>query len=127
MFSLNVWGFDLETLFKSLVLVCGLLDGHKYFRQSQKIRRKKTSGSVSRFFAIEAFSIDIVLTAWVIYKQYPILTVIRGLALITTAHLYWTIYLYYPYKNRKKKKFKRPTFWKFLKNTLTPNDKTKRL
>ena len=113
--SLNL---DFLTVFKFVVLVAGLLDAYKYRRQSNKIRRTKSSRNLSRLFILFAIFSDMLLISYCIYIKDAILIIIRSASLYTMCEVYWSIYIYYAYKDRKKRKFKRPSFWRFLLNSL---------
>lgn len=124
---LDLFGLDFLTIFKFVVLSAGLMDAYKYRRQTSKIKRNKSSRNISRLFILLAIFSDIMLISYCIYIREAILIIIRSVSLCTMCEVYWNVYKYYSYKNRKKRKFKRPSLWTFFLNSLTPNHRTERL
>ena len=110
-----------------VIIYLGIIDAWKYLRLRQKIVRNKSSRNVSRLFGLSAFLCDIGFVAYTILILDPVLMVVRGLALYTTMDLYFHCYLFYPFKRRKLKGFKRPSLFTFILNTLEPNSSRKRL
>ena len=127
--GLNILGLDLLSIFKFIVLVAGLMDAYKYVRQTNKIKRTKSSKNISRLFILLAIFSDILLISYCIYIRDAILIIIRSASLFTMCQVYWNIYKYYPFKHRKRRKGKlvKPNFFIFLQNSLTPNSMAKRL
>lgn len=105
-----------------LIIYLGIVDGWKYLRQKQKIVRMKSSKDVSRLFSLSAFLCDIGFVAYTILIREPVLIFVRVFALYTTLDLYYHVYLYYPYKERFKRNFRRPNLRTFIINTLQPNN-----
>lgn len=119
--------FTLLDILKFLVLIAGIADAYKYRRQTEKILRKQSSKNISRVSVLLGIFNNIVLIVYCTVYNLWILTTIRLIALFTTCRLYWNMYKYYPYKTRGLDNFKRPPFFIFLKNSLTPNNRAKRL
>ena len=116
-----------KNIIQFLVLIAGIADAYKYSRLRQKIVKTKSSRDVSRMFALIAIICDVIFVAYTLIIKDPFLIFVRGVALYTTIDLYFHIYLYYPFKTRKLKGFKRPSLWAFILNTLEPNGSRKRL
>lgn len=104
------------------IIYLGIVDGWKYLRQRQKVTRMKSSKDISRLFSLSAFICDIGFVGYTILIKDPILIFVRVFALYTTLDLYYHCYLYYPYKDRFKRNFKRPNLITFFINTLQPNN-----
>lgn len=116
-----------KNIVQFLVLVAGVADAYKYSRLRQKITRTKSSRDVSRMFSLIAIICDIIFVTYTLMIRDPFLIFVRGIALFTTLDLYYHIYLYYPFKTRKLKGFRRPSLWAFILNTLEPNNIRKRM
>jgi len=78
-------------------------------------------------FSFIAIVCDVIFVAYTLMIKDPFLVFVRGIALFTTLDLYYHIYLFYPFKTRKLRGFKRPSLWAFILNTLEPNGSRKRL
>ena len=119
----------LDFFIKAFVLISGYFDAEKYETQRSKIIRLKTAKSQSRMFLNKAFVLDIGKLIYVLYKYSNdwILILISVAPLLTIARVYWTTYLYYPYKLRGLQHFKRPSFWTYFLNSWISNKKRKRL
>lgn len=124
-----MFGVLFGIIFKVLVFICGIIDAHKYYRQAEKVIKEGSSANISRMFLCEAFGVALFMLAYVIVYYWTdwVLVSVRIFPIITIVYLYWLVYVYYPYKNQHKPDFKRPSFWKFFLNSLTPNDKAERL
>ena len=116
-----------KNIIQFMVIWAGIADAYKYSRLRQKIVRVKSSRSVSRMFSIIAIVCDIIFVIYTLMIKDPFLIFVRSIALYTTIDLFMHIYLYYPFKTRKLKNFKRPSFLIFLLNSLEPNSTRKRL
>lgn len=116
------FNISLKTLFGVLVLIAGIFDAYKYRRQTQKLKRNKSSRNISRMFVFIAIICDIVIVLYTVIIKDFILIIIRTLSLYTMCELYYYVWKFYPYKNRKKRKFKKPNLILFLRNTLLPNN-----
>ena len=111
-----------KDILKVVIVYLGIVDGWKYLRQKQKIVRMKSSKDISRLFSLSAFICDIGFVTYTILIKEPVLIFVRVFALYTTLDLYYHCYVYYPYKDRFKRNFKRPSLVKFVVNTLMPNN-----
>jgi len=113
---------------KGIVLLTGFMDSYKYKLQAQKVCRLKSSGQISRLALLYAILHRVPLFIYVsLVLKDTILIAISFIALYTiTEALYYT-YRYYPYRNRGLKNFKRPSFYKFIKDTIEPHKYGKRL
>lgn len=113
---------------KAIVLVTGFMDSYKYKLQAQKVCKLKSSGQISRLALLYAIMHRVPLMLYVsLVLKDTILIIISFIALYTiTEALYYT-YIYYPYRNRGLKNFKRPSFYKFVKHTIEPYKHGKRL
>lgn len=116
------FNISLKTLLGVLVLIAGIFDAYKYRRQTQKLRRNKSSRNISRMFVFIAIICDVVIVLYTVVIKDPILITIRALSLYTMCELYYNVWKFYPYKNKKKRKFKRPNLIIFVWNTLLPNN-----
>lgn len=114
-------------IFGWLFIVTSILDSLKYEVQSRKIIHSKSSKNLSRRFINWALLNDIVKLFYgiVIIDFYIILTSI--LSLITMTRMWYIQYLFYPYKMRGLKGFKRPNIVKYFINSLIPNRKREHL
>ena len=117
----------LVNLFGILLIGTGILDAAKYGIQGRKIQVAKSAKNFSRQFMNFALGNDIIKLAYglIIWDFYIILTSI--LALATMMYMWYEIYLWYPYRYRNLKNFKRPNFWIYLINSLQSNKSRKRL
>lgn len=116
-----------KNILQFLLLWAGVADAYKYSRLRSKIVRNQSSRNVSRMFSLIAIKCDIIFVLYVLLIKDPFLIFVRGIALYTTLDLYYNIYLYYPFKTRKLKNFKKPSLWEFYINSLEPNHSRKRL
>ena len=113
---------------KWLVLITGMLDSWKYRFIAQKVSRLKSSREVSRKFINVSIIYRIFLfiySVWILKDWVLIWSCI--IALYTSCDAFYTVYLYYPYKKRGLKNFKRPSLMKYIINSLLPNRFAKKL
>lgn len=110
---------------KIMLAIAGYYDGEKYLTQANKILRKKSSGSVSRFFSVKAWLLDVVLLGYVIfnYSNDTMLLITRIFPIFTIGYLYYLTYLYYPYKRRGLNGWKRPSLIEFIVDSFRPKGK----
>lgn len=108
-------------------LITSVFDAVKYHWNAGKIRAVGTSKGHSRKFINVAILNDIVRLAYgcSIHDWYIIASSV--LAMIFMGELFVMIYLYYPYRNRYRKNFKRPGLFRYFWNSVLPNDWDKRL
>lgn len=111
-----------------IVLIASIADSYKYKFLSNKISRLKSSREVSRkFINISIFyRVFLLLYSYLILEDWMMIWSCF-IALYTLAEAFYYVYLYYPYKNRKKKGFKRPSLKTYAWNSLLPNRIRKRL
>ena len=120
--------FSVTEILQFMVLVTGLLDATKYKFISQKISRYKSSKEQSRKMLNITIIKNIVLLIWAyrFLHDYAI-TWSCIFALYTCSEAVYYGYLYYPYKNNKKKGWKRPSLIKYILHSFTPNKYAKKL
>lgn len=110
------------------VLIVSIADSYKYKFLSNKISRMKSSREVSRKF----INVSILYRVLLLMYSYFVITdwmLIWSciIALYTLAEAFYYVYLYYPYKRRGLKNFKRPSLLKYTWNSLLPNNIRKKL
>lgn len=110
------------------VFITGALDAYKYKFLVQKISRLKSSREISRkFINVSILKNLVLLVASVTYLNDWAVMWACIISLYTGCEAFYYVYLYYPYKTRGLKNFKRPPLWKYLWNSLLPNDIRERL
>lgn len=115
-------------IFGIVVFMAGIADAWKQRFLTKKILRYKSAKGVSRLFINYGVTHKILLSIWAgFYLHDWVVTVASLLALWTSIELWWTTYLYYPYKYRGLANFKRPSVIKYLINSWTPNKFAERL
>lgn len=117
----------LVNIFGILLVFTGILDALKYGIQGYKIQKAKSAKNFSRQFMNFALGNDIVKLAYgiVIWDFYIVFTSI--LALVTMIYMWYQIYINYPYKYRNLRNFKKPNIFKYIWNSILPNNLRKRL
>lgn len=118
---------DLKDIIGWLFLLTSFFDSIKYHWNAVKIRQVKSSKGHSRKFINAALTNDIVRLTYAVVIQDAYLFFSSILALVCIVELFFLIYWYYPYQNRKRKNFKRPGLVKYIFNSITPNRFAKRL
>lgn len=109
-------------VFSIIVFLAGLLDAYKQKFLVHKILRYKSSKGVSRAFINAGIVHKIFLSVWAIFYLGDWVVSISSLfALYTTVELWYIVYKYYPYKNKGRFGWKRPSMLKYILNSLTPN------
>ena len=116
-----------KELFGLLLIGTSILDALKYSIQANKIKRERTAKSMSRKFINFAILNDLVKLGYglTILDLYIISSSI--LALICMIQLFYTIYIFYPYRCRGLNGFKRPGILTYTINSALPNKLRKRL
>lgn len=109
------------------LIITGILDAIKYSIQGFKIRDTKTAKAVSRKFGLIALLNGIVRLAYSIAIMDWYILISSLLAVVCQLHLWYMIYLYYPYRGRKLRNFRRPDMVTFIINAIIPNKFRKRL
>ena len=116
------------TILGIFVLIAGLLDSWKYRLLTSKIRIHKSSKGQSRLFTNVAIFHKLLLSIWsIFYLHDPVVAIATILALYTSCELWYTIWVYYPFKNRGRFGFKRPNVLYYIYNSLLPNKFAKKL
>ena len=124
-FSRPDWG--LVDFLGILLLWTGYLDATKYRLESRKIRLIGTAQGHSRRFINRALLSDATRLFYLCFKPDVFLITVSIIALICMVELWWTIYIYYPYRMRGCSNFKRPNMWLYFVNSLLPNKIRKHL
>jgi hypothetical protein len=117
----------LKDLIGGLLIITSIFDAIKYSLQASKIRKTKTAKSQSRKFINFAILNDIVKLGYgyVILDWFIIISSL--LAIVCMIDLWYTTYIYYPYRCRGLLGFKKPNIIFYLINSLLPNRIRKRL
>jgi hypothetical protein len=117
----------LKEFFGGLLIITSIFDAIKYTLQANKIRHTKTAKSQSRKFINFAILNDIVKLIYgaVILDWYIIISSL--LAIGCMIDLWYTTYIYYPYRCRGLIGFKKPNIIFYLMNSILPNSIRKRL
>lgn len=110
-----------------LLIITSVFDAIKYSIQAAKIRKTKTAKSQSRKFINFAIINDIVklVYGFVIMDWFIIISSL--LAIGCMLDLWYTTYIFYPYRGRGLNGFKRPSLYVYLINSLLPNKTRRRL
>jgi len=117
-----------EELFKYFVLILGMLDSWKYHFLAQKMARLKSSRDISRKFSNIGILYKVVLFVYAYFILADwVISITCIIALFTLSETLYYGYLFYPYKNRKKKGFKKPSLCRYIIHSLTPNKYIERL
>jgi len=117
----------LKDILGGALIITSIFDAIKYSLQAQKIRHTQTAKSQSRKFINFAIVNDVVKLAYggVIVDWFIIISSL--LAIGCMLDLWYTTYLYYPYKCRGLMGFKRPNIIIYLINSIQPNHIRRRL
>jgi len=110
-----------------LLIITGIFDSIKYLWESSKIKSIKTARGHSRKFVNASLINAVMRLIYSISISDIYFTIISILSLYCILHFWITIYLYYPYRNRNKPNFKRPSLIIYIINSLLPNSLRKRL
>ena len=116
-----------KQIFGGLLIATSIFDALKYSLQARKIRHVGTAKAMSRRFINWAMMNDIIKLIYgaIILDLYIVLSSV--LALICMMDLWFTIYVYYPYKQRGLINFHRPNIIAYLINSILPNRIRKKL
>lgn len=105
-----------------LLVITGFFDGYKYHIEAQKIRSVRTAKGHSRKFINWAASIDMYRLYYLLHSNRDIFLILATtLAILFMLEMWWVIYIYYPYRRRRLKGFRRPNVLLYLWNSLLPN------
>jgi|GEM_PF-6013101 len=110
-----------------LVVITGILDAIKYWIQANKIKRLRSAKGMSRRFINFAILSDLTKIAYSFLIRDIYIFSISALACVCMFYMFYEIYLYYPYRNRKRDYFKRPSLIIYTINSLLPNKLRKHL
>lgn len=118
----------MQEFFRYIVLILGILDSWKYHFLAQKMARYKSSRDVSRKFTNISILYRVVLFIYAYFLLNDwVISISCIIALFTLAEAMYYGYMYYPYKKRGLKNFKRPPFLTYLWTSIVPNKFSKRL
>jgi len=117
----------LKEIVGGLLIITSIFDAIKYSLQAAKIRKTKTAKSQSRKFINFAILNDVVKLGYgyVIIDWFIIISSL--LAIGCMLDLWYTTYIYYPYRCRGLTGFKKPNILFYLINSILPNSIRKRL
>ena len=117
----------LKDVFGTILIITSILDAIKYSLQASKISKVKSAKSMSRKFINFAILNDLVKLTYgfIIWDSFIIISSL--LAIGCMFHLFYVIYLYYPYRMRGCSHFKRPNIILYTANSWLPNSLRKRL
>ena len=118
----------LINVLRGAVLITGCLDAYKYRFLTMKVARLKSSREISRKFLNASIVNRRIFFAYVsfVLRDWT-LSLVSVIALYTMCEAFYHVYLYYPYRNRGLKNFKRPDIWVYFLNSISPNKNRKRL
>jgi len=121
----TIW--TLKQIFGALLIFTSIFDAIKYSLQARKIWKIQSAKAMSRKFINFAIMNDVVKLTYgiIIYDCYIIVSSI--LALGCMFDLFYTIYLWYPYRHRGLLNFKRPNLLLYTWNSIQPNKIRRRL
>lgn len=112
---------NIHEILGTLLVITGIFDALKYTVQAHKIRKAKSASNMSRKFTNWAIANDIVKLSYAILIKDLYITISSILALICMLQLWYETYLWYPYRYRNLKNFKRPNILVYLFNSVLPN------
>lgn len=118
----------LTEILRWAVLLASIVDSYKYKFLTNKISRLKSSREVSRkFINVSIFhKILLLIYSLIILKDW-VITWSCIIAIYTSLEAFYYVYLFYPYKMRGLKNFKRPSILEYTLNSILPNKNRKRL
>lgn len=118
---------NIRNIFGIILIIAGIFDAIKYWIQANKIKKVQTSKGISRRFTNYSIFNNICRLIYsIIIKDVYIFAIVL-LGFICLCKLYCIQYIYYPYKKRGLKKFKRPNIMIYIINSILPNSLRKRL
>lgn len=113
---------EIKAIIAALVIIAGMADAIKYHWEKLKIVKNKSSRDCSRKFVLAAVLSNIVILVYVLMIKDIPLILIKTVGLFLMCDLYMSVYRYYPYKNRKKRGWKRPNIVEYTWNAVLPNN-----
>lgn len=117
----------LKDILGGLLIVTSIFDAIKYSLQASKIRKTKSAKSQSRRFINFAIINDLVKLAYGFVIGDLFILISSVLAIGCMLDLWYTTYLYYPYRLRGLQHFKKPNIFLYLLNSILPNRLRKHL
>ena len=120
--------FIFSNMFGIILTIGGWLDAYKYKIEANKIRKIKSSKSISRKFINIALFNDLIRLIYFITVDKNIYLLISAIfSLFFMLDMFYAIYFHYPYKCRGLIGFKRPNIVRYFINSLVPNKIRQRL
>jgi len=119
--------WTLKQIIGVLLIITGIFDAIKYIWEAKKIAEVGTAKGHSRKFINMALTNDLMRITYSILIVDFYLMFINAIALFCMFKLWYTIYLYYPYKQRGLVGFKKPNVFLYMINSILPNTIRKRL
>jgi hypothetical protein len=110
-----------------LLIGSSILDAIKYSLQASKIRRVKSAAAQSRKFINFAILNDIIKLFYGIVIIDWFIIVSSLLAIGCMIDLWYTTYIFYPYRKRGLLNFRKPNILLYLINSWLPNKIRKKL
>lgn len=117
----------IKEIFGILLIIASLFDAWKYVWSARAICKAKSARGHSRKFIMAALFNDIIKFIYGIIILDMFIITSSLFALGTMLYFFYTQYLFYPYRHKGLINFHRPPLWKYLINSLIPNNKRKRL
>jgi len=117
----------LKELLGILLIVSGICNGVRYRWSALKIKEAKTAKGHSRKSMNTAIFDDTIKLFYGIVLLDFYLIGSALVCLIFMVYKWFIIYNFYPFRNRNLINFRKPSLWKYLINSLIPNNKRKRL
>jgi len=110
-----------------VLIISGFFDAYKYVWQAQKIRKVQSAKGQSRKFINAALVNDMIRLLYVSLIGDLFLLFVTVIALFSMSYMFWTIYIFYPYRHRNLLNFKRPNLFIYTINSILPNRLRKKL
>ena len=118
----------LKEILGIILIISGIFDSIKYIWNAQAIKKVGTARGHSRKFINTAVGNDLIKIVYLIFINPDIFLIITSiLALGCMLYLWYIIYIFYPYKYRNLKNWKRPNIFVYTINSLLPNNLRRRL
>jgi hypothetical protein len=119
-FSMDLWVIAL--------LIARFNTAQKYVIQGLKIKEIGTSKGHSRKFGNKTILADTIMLGYFIFKTLDWYMVATTTVIIIADLFYWyQVYIYYPYKRRGLRNFRRPDTITYFINSILPNSLRRRL
>lgn len=116
-----------KVIFGTLLIITSLFDAWKYVWNAKAVKRAGTAKGHSRKFIFAALINDIIKLGYgfVIFDAFIVVSSLFALG--TMLYMFYIQYLYYPYKYRNLRNWKRPNIFKYIWNGILPNSQRKKL